>query len=275
MTDSTQGFRITSLGKLRMKDAWRLELLHSQPLHRLYWITRGQGRATIRGVTRGYGPNTAMFLPAGTQMAMELPAQLQGIELALPADNELGLPQTPFQRRIATIEGQASLTGHLERAEREISTQAPAMNRALMGYGLLISAWVTRETGDDHGLALRERSHRLAEDFADAVEGRFRSGAGVADYAQALKVTPTHLSRVCRDASGRPALARPVRQAGGPGTCHRSPRTAHVPGRPRRRCQPPTARQVAPPSVEAITAPSPVIANRRCGLPGSTARWSR
>ena len=207
MTDSTQGFRITSLGKLRMKDAWRLELLHSQPLHRLYWITRGQGRATIRGVTRGYGPNTAMFLPAGTQMAMELPAQLQGIELALPADNDLGLPQTPFQRRIATIEGQASLTGHLERAEREISTQAPAMNRALMGYGLLISAWITRETGDDHGLALRERSHRLAEDFADAVEGRFRSGAGVADYAQALNVTPTHLSRVCRDASGRPALA--------------------------------------------------------------------
>ncbi|WP_439138273.1 helix-turn-helix transcriptional regulator [Roseicyclus sp.] len=207
MTDSDLGFRITSLGKLRMKDAWRLELLHSEAKHRLYWITRGQGRATIRGVTRGYGPNTAMFLPAGTQMAIELPAQLQGIEFALPADNDLGLPRTPFQRRIATIEGQASLTGHLERAERELGAQAPAMHRALMGYGLLISAWITRETSTDQGMALRERSHRLVEEFADAVEKRFRSGAGVADYAQALQVTPTHLSRVCRDAAGRPALA--------------------------------------------------------------------
>ena len=207
MTESAHGFRITSLGKLRMKDAWRLELLHSQPLHRLYWITRGQGRVTLRGITRGYGQNTAIFLPAGTQMAIELPAQLQGIEFALPAENGLGMPQTPFQRRVATIEGQASLTGHLERAERELNAQAPAMDRALMGYGLLISAWMTRETQGDNGLALREGSHRLAEAFADAVEARFRSGAGVADYAQSLGVTPTHLSRVCRDAAGRPALA--------------------------------------------------------------------
>jgi AraC-like DNA-binding protein len=140
-------------------------------------------------------------------MAIELPAQLQGIEFALPADNGLGMPQTPFQRRVATIEGQASLTGHLERAERELNAQAPAMDRALTGYGLLISAWMTRETQGDNGLALREGSHRLAEAFADAVEAQFRSGASVADYAKALGVTPTHLSRVCRDAAGRPALA--------------------------------------------------------------------
>ena len=35
----------------------------------------------------------------------------------------------------------------------------------------------------------------------------FRTGKGVADYAAQLQITPTHLSRVCRDASGRPALA--------------------------------------------------------------------
>lgn len=207
MTDSAQGFRITSLGQLRMKDAWRLELLHSQTRHRLYWITRGQGRVTIRGVTRGFGPNTAIFLPAGTQFAIELPAQLQGVEFTLPAENALAMPLSPFQRRVTTIEGQASLTGHLERVERELSAHAPAMERALMGYGLLISAWMARESQGDSGLTLRHNTHRLAEAFADHVEGKFRSGAGIADYAQALGVTPTHLSRVCRDAAGRPALA--------------------------------------------------------------------
>lgn len=207
MVDSDLGFRITSLGKLRMKDAWRLELLHSQARDRLYWITRGQGRVTIRGVTRGYGPNTAIFMPAGMQMAIELPPQSQGVEFTMPHDTALGMPTAPFQRRIATIEGQASLTGHLERAERELSAQAPGMDRALMGYGLLISAWMTRETRGETGLELRERSHRLVEAFADAMELRFRSGAGIADYASALSVTATHLSRVCRDAASRPALA--------------------------------------------------------------------
>lgn len=47
----------------------------------------------------------------------------------------------------------------------------------------------------------------LAEKYAALVERGFRSGKGVSDYAEQLGVTPTHLSRICRDASGRPALA--------------------------------------------------------------------
>ena len=207
MTDSAHGFRVTTLARLRMKDAWRLELLHSQPHHRFFWITRGQGRVTIRGVTRGYGPHTAIFLPKGAQMGIELGPQMQGIALVLPDAPVLGLPQRPVQRRVATLEGQTSLIGHLERIERELAAHAPAMERALLGYGLLISAWLTRETVADDGMALREKSHHLAEAFADALEARFRSGEGVAEYARALGVTPTHLSRVCRDAAGRPALA--------------------------------------------------------------------
>jgi AraC-like DNA-binding protein len=39
------------------------------------------------------------------------------------------------------------------------------------------------------------------------LEREFRSGMGVADYAQALGVTPTHLTRCCRIVGGRPAKA--------------------------------------------------------------------
>lgn len=207
MDDSRLFFGVASLGKLRMQEAWRLELLHSQPRHRLYWITRGQGRVTIHGITRGYGPNTAIFLPANTQAALELPAQLQGLELTLPVAEILPLPAAPFHLRVATMEAQASLTSHIEKSERELSARAPAMDRALLGYGLLISAWMERELGQGEGAVLREKGHHLAELFAQAVEAQFRSGRGVADYAAQLGVTPTHLSRVCRDASGRPAHA--------------------------------------------------------------------
>ncbi len=207
MIDSPPLSGVLSLGKLRMREPWRIEMLHSRPEHRLYWITRGQGRVTVNGITRGFGPNTAVFVPTSVQMALELPSQMQGLELCLPAGDALALPGHPFHLRIPHIEAQASLTSHLERIEREQAARAPAMERAVMAYGLLISAWMERELTRAEGTVLRDRAHRLAEVFATLMEARFRSGWGVADYARALAVTPTHLSRICKEATGRPAHA--------------------------------------------------------------------
>lgn len=199
---------VASLGKLRMQGAWRVELLHGSPRNRLYWITRGQGRVTVNCVTRGYGPNTAVFVPARVPMALELASQTQGLELCLPPDDSLKLPADPFHLRVSNIESQAALTSHIEKIEGELAAQAPAMDQALTAYSLLVSAWMARELARQDGMPGREAtSHRLAEMFAERMEGQFRTGAGVAEFARQLQVTPTHLSRVCRDASGRPALA--------------------------------------------------------------------
>ncbi|MEJ6394675.1 AraC family transcriptional regulator [Gymnodinialimonas sp. 2305UL16-5] len=198
---------VASLGKLRMQNAWRVEMLHASPKNRLYWITRGQGRVTINCITRGYGPNTAVFVPARVPMALELASQTQGLELCLPPDSSLRLPEAPFHLRVSNIESQSALTSHIEKIEAELAGRAPALDLTLMAYSLLISAWMTRELAKQEGSILRERAHRLAELFADRMEAQFRSGKGVADYAKELQVTPTHLSRVCREAAGRPAHA--------------------------------------------------------------------
>lgn len=200
-------YAVASLGKLRMQESWRVEMLHAGLRHRLYWITRGQGRITVAGITRGYGPNTAIYVPAGVQMALELPAQTQGLELCLPVGANLNLPPEPFHLRIAAIEAQASLTSHVEKIERELAAEAPAMDRALNGYGLLISAWMERELAVQDGALSTHRGHRVATAFTELMERQFRSHRTVADYATALNVTPTHLSRVCKVATGRPAHA--------------------------------------------------------------------
>lgn len=201
------GFSVTSLGQLRMRAPWRSETLHAVPQHRLFWITRGQGRVCVGCITRGYGPNTAVFVPAGTVMSLELPAQLQGLALRLPPDPGLELPQAAFHLRVSNIEAQGTITSHIEKLERELVGRAPAMDRALRAYALLVSAWMERELKRQDGTFMRDRSHRLAENFARHLEAQFRSGQGVAHYAARLGVTPTHLSRVCKDASGKPAHA--------------------------------------------------------------------
>ncbi len=200
-------YTVTSLGQLRMRPTWRVETLHSNDTHHLYWITRGQGRVSVGCITRGYGPHTAIFVPAGTVMSLELPPQIQGLVLHIPPDPVLELPKGPFHLRISNIEAQANLTGHIERVERELAGHAPAMDRALRAYGLLVSTWMARELSRAEGAILRDKAHHLVEKFAVLLAISYHTGAGVADYAERLGITPTHLSRVCKEASGKPAHA--------------------------------------------------------------------
>jgi len=203
----TKAYTVTSLAKLRSDAVWRHATLHSHPRPQLYWFTRGQGRFTIGGVTRGYGPNTAIFIPAATMMSLELAPQVQGGRLTLPLDPTLNFPGVAFHIRVGSVEAQSKFSGYVDMIEREVSAHAVARDEALRAYGLLVSVWVARQLAVQDGSILRDRTHVLAEKYAALLERDFRSGRGVADYAEQLGVTATHLSRICREASGRPALA--------------------------------------------------------------------
>lgn len=203
----SQTYRVTSLAKLRNDAPWRHATLHSQPRPQLFWFTRGQGRFSIGAVTRGYGPNTAVLIPAATMMSLELSGQVQGELLELPLDPTLNLPNVPFHIRVTSVEAQSQFSGYLDKIEQEIAAHAVAHEEALRAYGLLVSVWISRQLAVHDGSILRDKTHVLAEKYAALLERGFRSGKGVSDYAEQLGVTPTHLSRICRDASGRPALA--------------------------------------------------------------------
>jgi len=200
-------YKVTTLAKMRSDAPWRHATLHSDPRPQLFWFTRGQGRFSIGAVTRGYGPNTAVFIPAGVMIAVEISAQVQGVLLKLPFDPTLGLPTVPFHIRVSNVEAQSNFSGYIDMIERELAAHAPARDQALRAYGLLISTWIARQLAVQDGTILRDKTHVLAERYAALVESGYRSGNGVSSYAEALGVTPTHLTRVCRDACGRPALA--------------------------------------------------------------------
>lgn len=200
-------YAVTSLTKLRMLAPWRMQELHGNDRHHLYWITRGQGRVIVSCINRGYGPNTAIWVPANTIMALELPTQIQGLVLEIPATEPLDLPPDPALLRISNIEAQGNLTSAIERIERELAAQAPAAERALQAYGLLVSTALHRELDRQDGALGRKKSHRLVERFSSLLEGSFHQGFGIADFAKELGITPTHLSRICRETAGRPAHA--------------------------------------------------------------------
>lgn len=185
---------------------WRLQLQHSHARHALVWQTRGQTRCTINGVRRGLGAHNALALPAYTLFSLELTKQSFGLVCLIPANGRLLMPDTPTLLSIQDVHSQAELTGILEAMQREQNSKRQFVDEALFAHGELLTVWlrraiIARETTPQKETAAR----RLAKAFAELVERNYANGRPMSDYAKALGVTPTHLTRVCKQCAGMTA----------------------------------------------------------------------
>ena len=214
MTEATEisppegPFRIVPLPRFAQGGRWRTEAMrsYSQPL--LIWFTKGQGRITVSGTTRGFGAHNAIFLPPGTMHGFEMTGQVFGTLVYFPNDPGLGLPSEPQHLRFRDAHVQAELTQMIDNLQREAEREMPGHDRALVFQGGLLSVWLERQIAALPDPEARpNKAHRLTAAFTALVERDFRTGKSVNDYAAELGVTPTHLSRVCNAACGRPASA--------------------------------------------------------------------
>jgi AraC-like DNA-binding protein len=178
----------------------------SEPL--LLWFTKGQGRVTVAGVTRGYTPHNAIFIPAGVMHGFEVGPQVFGTAVFFGRDTEVTLPHTPLHLRIRESQAQVELNLYLDAIQRELESASPGQDRAARHYLGLLGVWLERQAAR---LAAEnvpsDAARRLVMRYTVMLEREFRSGRGVADYAAALGVTPSHLTRCCNQACGRSALA--------------------------------------------------------------------
>lgn len=201
---------VVGLQRLAFGGRWRVEAMRSYSRPVLLWFTRGSGRITMNGTTRGYGAHNAIFLPPGTMHGFDMAGQVLGFAVFLPPDPALDWPEEPLHLRCREGRLQAELTGLIEQLERATAAPDAETGQELFHLSGMVSVWLkrrgaARETSE---VSRGERaSDRLSAAYSAMVERGFRDAKGVADYARELGVTPTHLSRVCRATSGRSALA--------------------------------------------------------------------
>ncbi|WP_102223155.1 AraC family transcriptional regulator [Acidimangrovimonas sediminis] len=193
--------------RLAATGRWRVESLRSVQEPMLLWFTRGQGRITVAGVTRGYGPHNAIFLPAGVMHGFEVSTHVFGTAVFFGQDCDLPLPEVPLHLRILHQQHQVELTGILDNIQRELDGKRLGYARAARHHLGLLGVWMDRQIAAADSRPAPDAATRLVTRFTSLVERDFRSGQGVAEYAAALGVTPTHLTRVCRQSCGRSAHA--------------------------------------------------------------------
>lgn len=204
----TKRFRVEQLPRLSPETRWRTEAMRSYAQPMLIWFTRGQGRITVAGVTHGFGPHHAVFMPAGTMHGYEMLGQVFGTTVFFPQDSSLTLPESPVHFRFREVQQQAELTGLIDNLARELDRELPGHDRALLAHAGLLSVWLDRQTTEANLQPLEpDAARRLAAAFTAMVERDYRSGRTINDYAMHLGVTPTHLTRSCNIACGRPGSA--------------------------------------------------------------------
>ncbi|SMH57787.1 transcriptional regulator, AraC family [Maritimibacter sp. HL-12] len=203
-------FRVLPLARLAKGGRWRTEAMRSYGAPVFLWFTRGQGRITLNGKTAGYTAHNCVFIPAGTMHGFEMNNSVAGLIVVFPPglEQELALPEDPVHLRLSDAEQHIELNRLIDSIQTEMENGETASERALLSHAGLLSVWLERQIGDVVVEAPREdATTRLAAAFTALVEQDFHSSKTVRDYAKVLGVTPTHLSRVCNKACGRPASA--------------------------------------------------------------------
>jgi AraC family transcriptional regulator, transcriptional activator of pobA len=200
--------RLVAIPRLAAGGRWRVEAMRSLSEPMLLWFTKGQGRITIAGVTRGYTAHNAVFVPAGVMHGFEAGPQVFGTAVFFGRDCDVTLPKTPHHLRIKETFVAQELNVTLDAIAREMDSDSPAHDRAARHYLGLLGVWLERQIARSAADTPKpDATRRLVARYTTLLEQEFRSGMGVADFAEALGVTPTHLTRCCRIACGRPASA--------------------------------------------------------------------
>ncbi len=209
-TSVSSPFRVMPLARLGSGGRWRTEAMRSYGAPVLLWFTRGQGRITVNGVTAGYGPHNCIFLPAGTMHGFEMSNQVSGTIVVFPqgCEADLALPEDPLHLRLRDVDRQLELGKLVDDLLREMEKASDQAHRAMMCHAGLLSVWLERQIANlDSDKLSVTATGRLVNAYTALVEQDFHSTKTVRDYAAELGVTPTHLSRVCNRACGRPASA--------------------------------------------------------------------
>ena len=200
------GFRVGSFRLAAQSAPWRFSLLHDRPTDILLWVTKGQGRVTLNGVNCGVAVHNAVYIPSGTLFALDFGQQVQALLVESPAAFVPALPQSPVILKARDSDAQTELTSLLDAMSRERLRARLFLDKALEAYMQLVAVWMQRQSAEGTAQdTVDTAATRLVRRYAQAVVRSYAQPVSMGTYAEALDVTPTHLTRTCRHCCGRTA----------------------------------------------------------------------
>ena len=212
------GLHIETISARSTVHGWRIRPHRHQDLHQLFWIDGGGGVAEVGAAAHPLAPATAIVMPPLVVHGFRFRPGTAGYVASIPARTlHRAVGDDPMLRRalgraavfpVDATDAAADLRALRAAAHGEFAAGRPGRDHALVAHAGLLALWFARAVGDPAGgTAPDDRRADLVRRYLDRVEADFAGERDLAVHAAALGVSVPHLSRVCRQLLGRPALA--------------------------------------------------------------------
>lgn len=212
MQSSAPPVATISLVSLLQAGRWRLTDWHAEADPQLYAITRGQGRVSVFGKTRGFSGPCYLYLPHHATTRFEFPTPVYGHRVSFGRGHEAQLPDTAVLLRATTTQTQGEITWLVSQIEAEAAMASDDAEVAITAYGTLLALAITRLHQSEGAVEwCRSKAETIVAGFTALLERDIVAGPSdtpsVATYASRLGITATHLTRVCQSVAGLSASA--------------------------------------------------------------------
>jgi AraC family transcriptional regulator, transcriptional activator of pobA len=196
---------------------------HRHPrLHQILLIERGGGRATLEGRIHALRPMRVINVPVGDVHGFSFKPGTQGWVLTVAAEmlDEVLTPSEGLRRVLAhstVVRGTPEMRNAMQQIFSEFAGRRFARAHLLRALSGALIGLVAREMAANGRMPGGMAKSGLLQKFEALLEAHFLQHWTVSDYAAALSITPTHLSRLTRSATGHAAshliLERIIREA--------------------------------------------------------------
>jgi AraC family transcriptional regulator, transcriptional activator of pobA len=200
---------------------WTLSVHRHARLHQVLLIEKGGGEATLDGRVHPLKPMHMVNVPVGDVHGFSFLPGTQGWVLTIAVevlDETLLAPEglRAALSHAAVMRGTRAIRALMQQIFAEHAGRRFARAHVLRALSAALIGLVARELAGE-GAASGAADSELVRRFEALLEAHHLKRWSVADYAKALAVTPTHLNRVTRAATGDTAshliLNRMIREA--------------------------------------------------------------
>ncbi|MBB4105265.1 AraC family transcriptional activator of pobA [Rhizobium borbori] len=173
----------------------------------IFFVEQGAARIRVDGVSSRLEDGDFQFIPAQSVHDLEIVRGSEGLVLSFPVALVAALHNTGLERRLArSFVAQADARVRL--VLRQIATTFAGTDtyRDSLLVGLAQTALAaSAEIAARSAEAMEPLQERRMLEFDRLLVEHLAAGWGAAEFALAMSITPGHLSRICRGATGQSA----------------------------------------------------------------------
>jgi len=201
---------------------WELAPHRHARLHQVLLVEKGGGSVTLDGKSHPLSQGSLVNVPPNHVHSFRFEKDTRGWVTTLADElmDELlvGVGTQRSEINQATVlQSDAFIAKTVQQIWLEFSSQEKARALMLRGLSGVLLAWVARQLAAASIGDAQANDSVLVQRFKVLIEQNFASHWKVSQYAKALSISPTHLSRLTRAANGMSALrmieARLMREA--------------------------------------------------------------